>query len=126
MNEIEDQIHSLDGAIAKQPPAPATLEAWRLADSRLLHLHAPRLVGCEIEDLGFFDVTVHREVAEHYLSGRHPVLVRVLVPAGTKAILADEDEGALILARGHRFRVIAVDRAGEETPMLVHLELLAR
>lgn len=125
MNEIEDQIRSLDSAIAGQPAAPTSFEAWRLADSRLLHMHAPRLVGCEIEDLGFFDVTLHREVAEQALSGRYPVLVRVLVPAGTKAILASESEGALILARGNRFRVLAVDRASEETPMLVHLELLS-
>lgn len=124
MADIEDQVRSLDSAIAAQPAAPEAFEAWRLADSRLLHLHAPRLVGCEIEDFGFFDVTVHREVAEHFLSGRYPVLVRVLVAAGTKAILASESEGALILGRGNRFRVVRVDRADEETPMVVHLEML--
>lgn len=125
MGEVEDQIRALDEAIATHPPAPADFVAWRIADSPLLYAHAPRLIGCEIADLGFFDVTLDQAVAERHMPASHPVLVRILMPAGTRAVLADENEAALLLGRGSRFRVVAVDRPEEGDPMVLHLEVVA-
>jgi hypothetical protein len=124
----DDTIHNLDSAIAKADPTPQVFDAFRLADSALLHAHAPRLVGCELQDLGFLDVTFDPAVAEGYLSGEHPVLVRITAPAGTRAFpifqTNDNNESDLLLARGTRFRVLSAEAATNEAPMRLHLEIL--
>src|SRR3954470_17444746 len=111
----DDMINNLDSAIGKAEPTPQAFDAFRLADSPLLHAHAPRLVGCELQDLGFLDVTIDPAVAAGYLSGDHAVFVRVTAPPGTKAFPVFQtnanNESDLLLARGTRFRVVSVDAA---------------
>lgn len=125
----EDGIQALDSAIEQAPAATNAFEAFRLADSALMHAHAPRLVGCELEDLGFLDVTFDRDVAVGYLSGEHPVLIRIAVPAGTKAVPVfqtnDNNESDLLLARGTRFRVRSVELPDGTAPMQISLDIVA-
>jgi hypothetical protein len=45
-------IRHLDSTIAKAEPTPQMFDVFRLTDSPLLHAQAPRLVGCELQDLG--------------------------------------------------------------------------
>lgn len=124
----DDTIHNLDSAIDKAPPTAQAFDAFRLADSALLYAHAPRLVGCELQDLGFLDVTFDPAVAAGYLSGEHPVLVRITAPVGTKAFpmfqTNDNDESDLLLARGTRFRVLSAGPATANAPMRLHLEIV--
>ncbi len=123
-----DTIRNLDSAIAKAEPTAQAFDAFRLADSPLLHAHAPRLVGCELQDLGFLDVTFDPAIAGGYMSGDHPVFVRVTAPPGTKAFPVfqtnDNNESDLLLARGTRFRVLSAEAATPDAPMQIHLEIL--
>lgn len=121
-------VRNLDSAIAEADPTPEAADVFRLADSALLHAHAPRLTGCELQDLGFLDVTFDPAVAYRYLSGDHPVLVRITAPPGTREFPVfrtnDNDESDLLLARGTRFRVLSVSPASANAPLRVHLEIL--
>ncbi len=94
----DDTIHNLDSAIAKADPTPQAFDAFRLADSALLHAHAPRLVGCELQDLGFLDAPIFQT--------------------------NDNNESDLLLARGTRFRVLSAEAATSEAPMRLRLEIL--
>src|SRR3954454_16717706 len=122
---MDDNIHNLDSVVARSAPVEQAFDGFRLADSPLLRAHAPRLVGCELQDLGFLDLTFDPAVAAGYLSGDHPVFVRVTAPAGTKAFPVyqtnDNNESDLLLARGTRFRVLSVDAATGDAPMRIHL-----
>lgn len=124
----EEAIHELDAAIADCVPFDEAFDAFRLADSALLYAHAARLVGCELRDLGFLDVTLDPDVAAGYVRGDHPVLLRVTAPAGTRAaptfMTNDHGESDLLLARGTRFRVVAVGAPTDRAPLLVHLEIV--
>jgi hypothetical protein len=118
----------LDGAIARSPAIPEELIVWRLADSAVMHAHASRLVGCELVDFGFLDVTYDERVARGYLAGAHPVLVRIVVPPGTRVFpvfqLNNNAESDLLMARGTRFRVVATRPARDDEPVRLDLELL--
>jgi len=63
-----------------------------------------------------------------YLSGEHPVLVRITAHAGTRACpifqTNDNNESDLLLARGTRFRVLSAEAGTDEAPMRLHLEIL--
>lgn len=121
-------IRNLDASIANATPVPDSFDAFRLGDSELLDAHAPRLVGCELQDLGFLDVTLDPAVAAGYAAGDHPVLVRITAPAGTKALpmfgVTGSEESDLLLARGTRFRVLSVEAPTREAPMRMHLEIV--
>lgn len=124
----DDLVRNLDSAIAQSDPVGQPFDCYRVADSALLHAHAPRLVGCELQDLGFLDVTFDPAVAQGYVSGEHPVLIRITAPTGTRAFpifqTNDHGESDLLLARGTRFRVLAATPAAPGAPMHVHLEIV--
>jgi len=124
----EEAIRELDAAIAGVEPFDVAFDGFRLADSALFHAHAARLVGCELRDLGFLDLTLDPDVAIGYVRGDHPVLVRVTAPAGTRAAATfmtnDYGESDLLLARGTRSRVVSVEAPAARVPLCVHLEIV--
>jgi hypothetical protein len=123
-----DMVRNLDAAISNADPDPRELDFFRLADSALLHAHATRLVGCELQDLAFLDVVFAPFWAHWFLTGNHPVLVRITAPPGTRALplyrINDNNESDLLLARGTRSRVLSVSLASADAPLELHLEIL--
>lgn len=119
-----DEIRRLEQAIST--PLSEAVVVWRYFDSRTLHENAARLLGAEIHDLGFVDVTLAREVAVDRLPHGHPVLASIVLEQGTLVaptmLLTGSRDADLLLARGTRFRVT---RVGHDGPTLtVGLEIV--
>jgi hypothetical protein len=94
---------------------PEDVIVWRYFDSRTLHENAERLVGAEVSDLGFIDVTLAKDVALKHLPTGHPVLAAILLRSGTlvaPSLLINESsrDADLLLAPGTRFRIRQVGR----------------
>lgn len=111
-DSLDDQIQALDSSIAKSPPLPSAILAWRLFDSLLLHTHRGRVAGAELVDRGFVDLTLDDAVAHRYVRGKHPVVASVVVPEGTRVAplfqITGSDEGDVLLGRGTRFRIVSI------------------
>lgn len=103
-----EQIETLEGAISM--PVPEDVVVWRYFDSPTLYEQKDRLVGTEILDLGFTDVTIAQEIALRHLPAGHPVLAAIALPAGTLVapimFITDSEDGDLLLGPRTRFRVI--------------------
>ena len=114
--EQADTIRLLKEAISAR--VPENVIAWRYFDSPTLHRNAERLLGVELRDLGFIDVTLAEDVARKHLPGGHPVLAAVLLHEGTlvapSALINENSQDAdLLLAPGTRFRVAHAAWEGE-------------
>jgi hypothetical protein len=97
---------------------PEDVMVWRYFESQTLHQNAERLLGAELRDLGFIDVTLGKDVALEHLPAAHPVLAGGALDADQR-VLEDAD---LLLAPGTRFRIT---HAGREDGLLnVHLEII--
>jgi len=110
-----EQIETLRSAIAS--PVPEDVVAWRYFDSPVLYEQAERLVGVEIWDRGFTDLTLAQEVALKHLPTAHPVLAAILLPEGTLVaptmLILDTQDADVLLGPGARFRVIYAKRDSE-------------
>jgi hypothetical protein len=124
---LSETMRHLDSAIAKGR-IPESIVAWRLFDSEVVTRLGRLLEGTVLQDLGYVDVTLYEEVARGYAQGAHPVLARITLPAGTRALagflLNDSDEGELLLPRGSWFRVLRAGRRDETGLLRVELELV--
>jgi hypothetical protein len=109
--EQAETIRQLKAAI--NAPVPEDVIVWRYFDSPTLHQNAERLLGAELRDLGFIDVTLAKDVALQHLPTKHPVLAAILLREGTlvaPSLLINEasQDADLLLAPGTRFRVTQV------------------
>lgn len=109
--EQAETIRHLKAAISA--PIPEKVLVWRYFDSPVLHQNAARLLGAELRDLGFIDVTLAKDVATQHLPTTHPVLAAIVLEAGTlvaPSLLINEAsrDADLLLAPGTRFRVTHV------------------
>jgi hypothetical protein len=128
-DETDAQVAAIDSAIATCQPLRRNTLAWRLFDSELIYIHASRLLGTIVTDLGFVDLTFREDVARQYIRGRHPVLAEIRLPAGAKVLPMFEvlasDEGDLLIARGSSFLVREVSELEEGGALQVAMELIA-
>jgi hypothetical protein len=120
-----EAIRHLKAAIST--PVPEDVIVWRYFDSPTLHQNAERLLGAELRDLGFVDVTLARDVALQHIPTAHPVLAKILLREGalvapTMLINKSSQDADLLLAPGTRFRVAQVGR--EDGLLTVLLEIV--
>ncbi|MDP9226041.1 MAG: hypothetical protein M3P18_19825 [Actinomycetota bacterium] len=106
---------------------PEDVIAWLYFNSPALHQNAERLLGTEIRDFGFIDVTLAQEVERTHLPTAHPVLASVLLRKTTLVaplmmINENSEDADLLLAPGTRFRVAQVDRTNGV--LIVGLEIV--
>ncbi|HLX31543.1 MAG TPA: hypothetical protein VKR79_02120 [Gaiellaceae bacterium] len=103
-----EQIETLKEAISS--PVPEDVVVWRYFSSPVLYEQSQRLVGTEIRDLGFTDVTLAQEVALNHLPTEHPVLAAILLPEGTPIaplmLITESEDADLLLGPGTRFQVM--------------------
>jgi len=103
-----EHIATLKEAVSM--PVPEDVVVWRYFDSPVLYQQSQRLVGTEIRDLGFTDVTLAQEVALNHLPTEHPVLAAILLPEGTPIapimLITESEDADFLLGPGTRFQVI--------------------
>jgi hypothetical protein len=115
-----DTIRNLDSAICAA--VPEDVIAWRYFSSPTLHANAERLVGTEIRDMGFIDLTLAKQVALEHLPADCPVLAAVVLRRGTliapSGLITGSQDADVLLARGTRFHVSQI---GQEEGILTIL-----
>lgn len=126
LNEIPDVADRIDRAVAR-----ATLDRdvvlWRGMSTKSLG-DLDRLTGTIITDNGFASTSLHQRVADSFVGyaaeeGKDAAVVRILAPRGANALPVDtlfgqSWEEEFLLPRGSRFRVISVNKAAGDAPVI--------
>lgn len=124
---LKDRIRHIDAAMAKAPKLARPVTTWRGAE-----MSAAPEVGSIISDAAFVSTSTNTETADGFLRGidkGRRFLLKIDSPAGTRAVWMPTIGGdhaselELLLPRGSRFEVVAIDRRIEDY-VTIELRLL--
>jgi hypothetical protein len=119
---------AMDGSVL-----PNHVEAWRgisNADRLFGDALTGDLTGFSWEELAYSSTSTEESVAREFIVGDNGILIRVLTPAGTKAVQIseshDHNQAEILLARGTAWKVVKDHGMGPSGKRVIDVEVSTR